>query len=111
MSIDSHTFGGSKASETLALLLNTKYPRLVGKVGRYYHKYTADLTSMVYSWKHFTPNNGGCLVELMELHKHKKFSKIKHSSLPEEIKNYLLNVMSVSFRMKHRVIKNLLKQK
>jgi hypothetical protein len=106
--IDYHTFGGTEASEILASILNTKYPRCVRRVSSYYHKYTRDLIAMVYSWKYFV-NEGGLLLEFMELHKQKKFAIVEKSNLPAEVKSFLLNVMSVSYYSKRKVVKNLLK--
>jgi len=105
--LDYHTFGGTEASETLAFMLTTKYPMCIHKVSSYYHQYNRDVTNMMYAWKHF--KNGG-LLELMELHKQKKFSVINNSNLPAEVKSFLLNVMSVSYYAKRKVVKNLLKE-
>ena len=105
--LDRHTFGGTAASEMLAFMLITKYPMCIHKVSGYYHQYNRDVTNMVYAWKHF--KNGG-LLELMELHKQKKFSIVNNSNLPAEVKSFLLNVMSVSYYAKRKVVKNLLKE-
>lgn len=106
MAIDPHSFGGTKASETLAFLLNTKYPTLVRKVGSYYHQYNSDLADMSTSWWHY--KDGG-LIELMVLHRDKKFSVVENSTLPTELKSFLLNVMSVSFAKRLSDVKTLIK--
>jgi hypothetical protein len=106
--IDKHTFGGTKGGEDLANILSNKYPQLIRKISSYYHQYNADLNSMIYSWPHFQNTS---LIELMDLHRQKKFSVIETSNLPEESKSFLLNVMSVSYREKRKIVKNLLKEK
>ena len=101
--IDKHTFGGSKASETLAMLLNEKYPRSTGKVSRIYHKYTKDLTDIFIMW---TSNYyADCIMDLLDLHRKKRMDTVNNSNLPNELKSYLLNVMSVAYGEKLHAIK------
>ena len=103
--IDFHTFGRTKAGETLVIFLNEKYPKLTSKVSVYYHKYARDMRSMRNAANCF--QNGG-LLELMDLHKQKKFEAVKNSSLPTELKSYLLNVMQVLYAENLKEIKGLL---
>lgn len=102
--LDRHTFGGTKASENLADMLITKYPRCISKTSKFYHKFNAHMTSCVYALKHF-PNGG--LITMMELYRDHIFDSVNKSSLPEEVKTHLLNVMTYSFRWKYKVVKEI----
>lgn len=102
--VEPHTFGGTRASEVLAKMLNEKYPQCTTKVGAYYAHYTRDLKGFSCAWQCF-PNGG--LMELMLLHKKNRFETIKQSSLPEEIKRFLFNVLCVAYNMKSRSIRRL----
>jgi len=88
--VDPHTFGGSKASENLADILENHYPRLIPKVSRY-------------AWNHRYAG----LASLMALHKEKKLAQVQDSNLPEEVKSHLLNVMCVVYHEKLKVIKSM----
>ena len=101
--LDPHTLGGTKASETLAKILNEQFPQCIAKTSAFYHKFTAHLASCVRSSKCFS--DGG-LATMVQLYKEHKFKVVRNSNLPEIVKSYLLNVMSVSYYQTLLKIKN-----
>ena len=103
--IDPHTFGGSKASENLAKILNTEHPRLCRKVGSYYNEFSERLCQMIHCWRFF-PRGG--LSELMELYRAKKLETIRKAKLPMLVESHLLNVMTVQYRTYQRCAKELI---
>jgi|APCry1669193128_1035447.scaffolds.fasta_scaffold15299_2 hypothetical protein len=103
--VDPHTFGGSPASENLAKILNDHHPRLVTKVGAYYHKYTEHLTECLYAAQHFP---SGSLRGMMELYKQHRFEHIRNSGMPDTVISHLLNVMSTSYKINLRVINRIM---
>ncbi len=105
--IDPHTFGGSKASENLALILNDDHPELVTKVGAYYHGFTGHLTNCLYAAHHFP--NGGLRV-MLELYKKHKYETIKNSGMPEKVISHLWNVMSTAYKVNLIVINRIMKE-
>lgn len=94
--VDPHTFGGSRASESLARVLNEQHPELVTKVGGVYHKFTEHLTSCEQAAAYF-PNGG--LRTMLEMYKQHKFATVRKSTLPDIVKSLLLNVMSTAFKL------------
>jgi hypothetical protein len=93
--LDPHTFGGTRASEKLADILNEHYPELVTKVGGFYHKFTAQMTNCANAAHHF-PEGG--LRTMMELYKKQKFETVSKSGMPPAVISHLLNIMSASYK-------------
>lgn len=105
--IDPHTFGGSPASESLAMILNDQYPNLVSKVSVHYHKFHRHLTTCLYSAHNFPD---GSLEAMMELYKQHKFTMINKSDMPDVVKSHLINVMSASYKINLKVVSRLMKE-
>jgi hypothetical protein len=105
--IDPHTFGGSKASENLAAILNNDHPRLGRKVGAFYHDFSERMCQMMHCWRFF-PRGG--LLELMELFRDKKIERVKQAKLPTVVESHLLNVMAAQYRTYRRCAKELIEK-
>ena len=101
--IDSRTLGGNQAGINLVEMLNERYPQLISKVSAYYHKFNDHLTSLIYSQKHFI--HKGVLVQIMHLYRDYKLNIVKNSTLPDEVKSHLLNIMCASFGDKVKIMR------
>lgn len=91
--LDPHTFGGTKASENLALIL-MENPRVIRKVSSTYHKFTLHMSLFVKCADHL---GMGLIQELLCMYRNKQFDRVKNSKYPTLIESHLLNVLSVSY--------------
>lgn len=105
--IDKHTFGGTKASENLAQILNIEYPKLSHKVSRHYHKFSL----MMKNLRNFQKicYSGDVLI-LMALYKKHTFDNVTQLSLPSKVESHLKNVMICQYRICYEHVKRSIKE-
>lgn len=100
--MDKHTFGGTKASETLVNILNVEYPRCIRKVARNYNKFNFMLRQ-IYSL-HKSCEKGD-VRHFLTIYKKDIFVKMDDLLIPEILKTYMQCVMTAEYRSYLRKLK------
>jgi hypothetical protein len=95
--MDKNTFGDGKAAETLAKIIDTKYPKCSRKVSCHYHRFGTGMRMLFYSLFKYEDQHG-FLLSILRMYREKEFGAVNDMNLPAEVKSYLLNVMSKTYK-------------